>query len=105
MFRFLRESLESKFHNKLTLLKNNYMVDGEEDGPSLFKVIIMKSQLDTMATVSHIRENLSKLDEKMVELKYNIITFNEYVYQQTSALTARGQTSNDLFIGGIRGSR
>ena len=29
MFRFLRESLESKFHNKVTLSKNNYMVDGE----------------------------------------------------------------------------
>ena len=105
MFRFLRESLESKFHNKVTLSKNNYMVDGEEDGPSLFKVIIMKSQLDTMATVSHIRENLSRLDEKMVELNYNIITFNEYVYQQTAALNARGQTSNDLFISVMRGYR
>ena len=62
MFRFLRESLESKFHNKVTLSKNNYMVDGEDDGPSLFQVIIIKSQLDTMATVSHIRENLSRLD-------------------------------------------
>ena len=58
-----------------------------------------------METFSHTIENISKLDDKMVELKYKIITFNEYVHQQTSTLNARCQTYNDLSIGVMRGYR
>ena len=105
MFRFLRDSLEAEFHSKITLSESSYTVNGEEDGPSLFKVIIMKSQVDTVATISHIREKLSKLDYKMAEVKQDIVMFNDYVQKQMAALNARGQTSNDIFINVLKGYR
>lgn len=61
------------------------------------KTLLTKAELDTRAVGAHIRGNLAKLDVYMEEVaKYNITQFNDYVRDQVSQLTARGEQSTDL---------
>ena len=68
------------------------------NGPCFLKVIIRNTTVDTRSTVFHIRENLSNLEAKMLEVRYNIEAFNQYVTSQVEQLAARGETSSDLLI-------
>ena len=65
-------------------------------GPLLLKIIIAKAHVDSRATVMYIRDSLRDLDGKMVDLDSNIQVFNLHVKTQVKALSARGETSNDL---------
>ena len=71
---------------------------GKPDGPSLFKVIISKAHVDTCATSTVIRMNLSSLDTYILKINCNILTFNEYVRAQVYALAARGEQTQDLLV-------
>ena len=68
------------------------------NGPSFLKVISQNTTVDTRATVFHIRENLSNLEAKMLDISYDIDVFNQYVTSQVEQLAARGETSSDLLI-------
>ena len=59
------------------------------NGPCFLKVIIRNTTVDTRSTVFHIRENLSNLEAKMLEVRYNIDAFNQYVTSQVEQLAAR----------------
>ena len=67
-----------------------------EDGPSLLKLIVNKVYLDTRATVTTIRTDLGRLVEKMHELGSDVTEFNKHVDLLVNALTARGETTQDL---------
>ena len=69
----------------------------------LLKVIIEAAHVDTRATLTNIRLNLSSLDKKMVELSSNVKTFNTYVKNQRRALPARGATSENLLVNLFKG--
>jgi hypothetical protein len=69
----------------------------------LLKVVISEAHVDTRATLSHIRMQLTQLDEKMQELDFNVEDFNLYVHGKIKGLTSRGATSTDLFENVIRG--
>lgn len=58
----------------------------------------MKVQVETIATVTRLKERLSKLDEKMIQVKYDITRFNDYVNQQLAQLSARGASSSDTYV-------
>ena len=59
--------------------------------------------MDTNATVSTIRANLSRLDEYIVEIGYDIGKFNDYVQANIKELKARGEESNDILDQLFRG--
>jgi hypothetical protein len=51
------------------------------------------------ATTAHIRtQQLTKTHEKIVELQFNILKFNNWVNEQVAGLKARGETTSDLLV-------
>jgi hypothetical protein len=60
-------------------------------GITFLKVIIQRACVDTIATVTSIREAVSLLDNKMEETGSNIKLFNEYVQGLINMLRARGE--------------
>jgi hypothetical protein len=73
-------------------------------GPLLLKLIISQAHVDSRATaVSYIRKSLGELDVKMIDLSSNVEAFNFYVKAQIKALSARGETSNDLLMNLFKG--
>ena len=99
----LRASLSIEFMKLITAEADDYhlppitaMHGPMPCGPLLLKLIISKAHVDSRATVMFIRDSLRDLGSKMVDLDSNVQEFNLYVKAQTKALSARGETSNDL---------
>jgi hypothetical protein len=69
----------------------------------LLKVIVYLANPDTQATTAHIRTQLTKTDEKIVELQFNILKFNDWVNEQVAGLEARGETTSDLLVNLFKG--
>jgi len=104
-FQCIFASLETVFLKTITMESSQYHV-GQSHTPSgalLLKVIIMRAHVDTRATVSFIREALSKLDDKMSAFDSNITKFNTYVKAQVISLEARGESTNDLLVNVFKG--
>jgi hypothetical protein len=93
---FLGASLNDTFMMRVLAHKKEYLVGGIQHGPSLFRVILSLVGLHTKATVAVINASLRKLPMKMEEFGSDIVTFNEYVVNQCSELTARGKVAQDL---------
>ena len=72
-------------------------------GLCLLKVIIRESHLDSTATVSTTRLNLSSLDTYIMENGSDIVAFNEYVRTQLAILNAREETTEDLTVNLFKG--
>ena len=73
-------------------------INGQLNGPVFLKVIITAVHIDTRATVSHIRTNLTNLDDYLQSIGFNIQKFNHYVKGQHSALSTRGKQTQDLLV-------
>lgn len=70
-----------------------------EDGPSFLKAIIDHMYTNTLSNTTVAQENLSSLPEYIESLSdSNIMDFNTYVKKRLEALTAGGETTNDLVI-------
>jgi hypothetical protein len=90
-------SLTQAFQNRVNLQKKSWYIDDQADGACLLKVVIALSYPgDTPATTSHIRTELTKSDEKMIELNFDIEKFNDWVNDQVEQLAARGAQTTDL---------
>jgi hypothetical protein len=64
---------------------------------------MQKAVIDTHATSSLLRENLSNLDTYMSTVKSNIKEFNKYVKVNWEGLTACGKNCDDLMINLFKG--
>jgi hypothetical protein len=93
---FLDKSLGPDIMMRVLGQCNQYTVNGVEDGPSMLRVVLNLVGINSRATVSVIRRSLRALPTKMSELNSDILKFNEFVKEQTSELTARGETVDDL---------
>ena len=62
----------------------------------LHKALMQRAIVDTRATASNFRTNLSSLDKYMPLVDSNIKKFNLYVTENIRGLEARGETSQDL---------
>jgi hypothetical protein len=79
-------------------------MDGDvPSGPLLLKLIIGRAHVDSRATVSFLRNSLTQLDAKMIELDSNVVEFNKFVKAQVTALAHRDQESSDLLINLFKG--
>jgi hypothetical protein len=101
----LSSSLTPDARNKLQLETDKFTVHNQVDGLLMFRMIVGLAQIDTRATVSVVRNNLTRLDTKVVELEDNITSLNEFVKSQMAILRARGETTNDLLTNLFKGYR
>jgi hypothetical protein len=67
-------------------------------GALFLKSIIGRASIDTKAKVLLLRESVSHLYMKMVELKGNVREFNQHVSDLKSALVGRGQDVSELIM-------
>jgi hypothetical protein len=97
LYQCLKVSLTHEAIAKIDLYESEWTVAGQPSGIAMLKVIIRQAYVDTNATTMHVRTKLSKLDAYMESLaEHNVTNFNEYVYEQLQALTARGERTLDL---------
>ena len=94
----LMESLSVTGIQRIQVWKDQYSLNGLDSGGCLLKVIIRESYLDSNATVSTLRLNLSSLDTYIRDNGSDLVAFNAYVQSQLDGLSARGQTTNDLIV-------
>jgi hypothetical protein len=93
-------------HTKRMLVheEQTYTSNGHPCGVTYLKLLIQKAEVDTRAKASHICRLLTQLDIYMVkDAKNDITAFNEHVHEQMNALSARGETRNDIIINLLRG--
>jgi hypothetical protein len=101
MYIFLITSINNELLEKVILQKEQFTsVGGFQDGPSLLKVIVMISHVDTRAQAGYIRQCLARLSIMILSAEYNcdIQKINEYVIVLEEGLTARGETSQDKMM-------
>jgi hypothetical protein len=67
-------------------------------GPLFLKSIVGRASIDTRAKISLLRESVSHLYMKMIELKGNVREFNQYVSELKSALAGRGEQVSELMM-------
>ena len=98
MYTFLITSLTDGLLGKVISRKEMYTsVNGYQDGPSLLKIIVTISHVDTRAQASHIRQCLARLSITILTPEYNcdIQKVNQYVVVLEEGLAARGEASQD----------
>jgi hypothetical protein len=103
LYQCLIMSLTQDAHNAIMLWKEEFYVAGRPSGFLLLRVIIRESHLDSNATTSVIRLQLTQLDEYMPQVASNILKFNRHVQELMTALHARGATTQDLLTNLFKG--
>ena len=107
LYDLLWASLSAKGTARIEIWRHQYSfeVGGviRNSGGCLLKVIIRESYLDSNATASSIRLQLSSLDTWIRENGTDIIDYNAHVRALVDGLKARGETTEDLLINYIKG--
>jgi hypothetical protein len=101
MYTFLITSITDGLLGKVISQRESYTTaTGFQDGPSLLKVIITISHVDTRAQAGHIRQCLARLSITILTPEYNcnIEKINQYVVVLEEGLAARGETSQDTMM-------
>jgi hypothetical protein len=101
MYTFLITSITDGLLGKVISQKEHYTSgNGFQDGPSLLKVIVTISHVDTRAQAGYIRQCLARLSIVILTPEYNcdIQKINEYVVVLEEGLAARGEASQDTMM-------
>ncbi len=101
MYTFLITSVTDGLLGKIISKKEDYTTaTGFQDGPSLLKVIVTISHVDTRAQAGYIRQCLARLSITILTAEYNcnIQKLNEYVVVLEEGLAARGESSQDTMM-------
>jgi hypothetical protein len=98
LYQFLLNSIEEKWKTTLLSKMAIYSINGEQDGLCFLRLIISRAQVNTLATVSVLRNALGNLDKKIVEFSGNVTEFNDYVISVTDKLAAFGETTPDSML-------
>jgi hypothetical protein len=101
MYTFLITSITDGLLGKVISKKEDYTTaTGFQDGPSLLKVIVTISHVDTRAQAGFIRQCLARLSITILTPEYNcnIRKLNEYVIVLEEGLAARGEASHDTLM-------
>jgi hypothetical protein len=77
LYDFLSDSIDNTALATLNIQPGNFTVLGNTEGACFLKEIITKSYVDTNATVDTILRMISRLDDRIKELKFDIKAFNE----------------------------
>ncbi|KAL7575398.1 hypothetical protein ACA910_007306 [Epithemia clementina (nom. ined.)] len=100
LYHFLMALLTSSFKCQVLLHGEDYTVTANAvtvpDGPSLLKLLVSLTYIDTRATASHIRTTLVDMAHQLETYGGDITKFNNWVKLQVERLAARGQQAGDL---------
>ena len=99
----IMNSLTKAGKAKVRIWKKQHAVNGRVSGNLLLKVLIREGHLDTNATASQIRTQLSSLDTCISTVGSDILKFNEHVDHLIEGLAARGQKTTDLVVNLFKG--
>jgi len=91
LYHCLANSITKEVKAKTMLWTNEYYVGQNLCGAAYLKIIIREAQIDTRATVLHLRGKLSSLDTYISSISYDIVKFNEHVKDLMDSLYARGR--------------
>ena len=98
----IENSITEEASNRIQLDEKLYTIKTKHgkiaDGLLLFKALMMKTLINTNATISLLRSNLARLPEKVPEMSENITKIHEYAMTQVNGLAARGAETHDLII-------
>ena len=98
MYDLIMNSLSIQGLQRVQVWKAQYQVNSQDSGGCLLKVIIRESYLDSNATISTLRSNISSLDNYIRDNGSDLVAFNAYVQSQIDGLSARGQITHDLTV-------
>ena len=76
--------------------KTAFMVNGDISGIMMMKHILSESSVDSSIDPEVLRVQLSKADQKFLELDENVKVFNDWVKLIVNQLRQRGTASTDL---------
>jgi hypothetical protein len=96
LYHCLMSSLTQEAKNAIQLFRSEFMIGDLPSGNLLLRVIIRESHLDSNATTSVLRQQLSRLNEYMPMVNSDVKKFNRHVQELLAALHARGATTHDL---------
>ena len=98
LYHCIKNSLTPEAERKILAERSQYHINGIPSGPLHFKLLMQKAIIDTWATSSLMRENLSNLDSYMTTVKSDVEEFNRYVKLNYQGLQARGKRCDDIMI-------
>ena len=98
MYHCIKNSLTPEAERKILAERESYHINNVPSGPLLFKLLMQKAIIDTWATSSLMRENLSNLDSYITTVKSDIEEFNRYVKMNYQGLQARGERCDDIMV-------
>ena len=98
MYHCIMETLTEEAHSRIVTETNRYIINGVPNGPLLFRYLLHTITIDTRATTTYIRLNMSNLDSYISVIDHDIEKFNLYVKEQRRQLKNRGEESQDLLI-------
>lgn len=104
-FRCLYNSLDTAVLNTVMLKVDKWMIenpanefDKTESAILFLRTIIEESSIQTNATTSAICTRLASLNEYIIKIRSDVDKFNQYVEENVTALTARGEDTTDLLV-------
>ena len=103
LYTCLMDSISRVGRNKITGFRSQYTINGIPCGILLLKVVVRESYIDTNATTTYIRDQLSCLDTFLPTVDYDIGKMNLHVQSLVEALNARGETTTDLLSNLFKG--
>ncbi len=98
LYHCIKNSLTTEAKRKILAERESYHINGVPSGPLLFQLLMQKAIIDTWATSSLMRENLSNLDSYMTTVKSDIEECNRYVKMNYQGLQERGEQCDDIMI-------
>ena len=98
LFHLLNNSCSTEGLRRVQLWHSQYEVAGQQSGECFLKIIVWERYLDSNATVTTMRLNLTNLDEYMATNGSDIVTFNAYVQSQIDGIAARGEITSNLLV-------
>ena len=103
LYQCLMASLSKQGKTKIMVWEGQYKINGFTSGNLLLKIIIRESHLDSNATTTVIRRQLSSLDTYINTIGCDITKFNAHVQKLLEGLSARGETTHDLLTNLFKG--
>jgi len=105
MYRCLYNTTTPELLSRLQLEAHLHHIGETPIAAMYYNQMMGFANVDTEATISLTRQQLSTLDVKMIELNSNIRVFNSYVQELLSKLHQHGTTSEDTLTKLFRGYR
>ena len=78
--------------------EEHYNIKGKPSVNLLLKIIIRESHLDSNATTTSIKNQLSSLDQFITTIGCDITEFNAHVHMLLEGMASRGETTHDLLL-------